>query len=347
MHLRGPIEALALDGSRVAYDVGLTRTTRDGRPVTKGNRVLVRNLHTGKTTRMSARFTAGHADCCGDTGGFQLAIAGSRVAWRFASLGNTSEDSYLLASALPKPKERLVTREGRVGAGCGAGAGNGLGVCAGEWLGGVVAAGDRILVSRWTTDDAGVVVDSGLYALHGARLLRIAGGTGRTRAVAADARRVALLRPDGTISLYSTAGTPLLVVTPALQAANIALSGRNLVVLDGSGALALYDARTGSLRKTFALRGKHVSTALAVQGTVAVYATAVRSGKHGRTTESAIRAIGLAGGRDRPLGRLGGPITLAAMNKSGLVYAGNGYGPASGQGTLAFLPFERIAAAVS
>ena len=44
---------------------------------------------------------------------------------------------------------------------------------------------------------------------------------------------------------------------------------------------------------------------------------------------------------------LGGPITLAQIDSAGLVYASNGYGAfKAGNGTLVFMPFERVAAAV-
>jgi hypothetical protein len=211
-----------------------------------------------------------------------------------------------------------------------------------------VRSGSQILVNRWTTDDTGAVTDSSLYALSGTTLKLVAAGTGAGEAVAADSKRVALLRPDGTIALYSTTGTPLFSVTPEAQAEKVALSGRNLVALEPGGTLALYDARTGSLRQTFTLHGNPdvlLQRALAVQGNVAVYSTPVRNNGT-LVRESAIRALDLANGKDREVGRLRGQITVAAINSTGLVYAADGLG-AFGPSKLVFVPFERVAAAVS
>jgi hypothetical protein len=48
------------------------------------------------------------------------------------------------------------------------------------------------------------------------------------------------------------------------------------------------------------------------------------------------------------VGRLGGAITLASIDSGGLVYASNLYGALkAGDGTVVFVPFARVAAAVS
>ena len=48
------------------------------------------------------------------------------------------------------------------------------------------------------------------------------------------------------------------------------------------------------------------------------------------------------------MGRLGGAITLASIDSAGLVYASNLYGAIkAGDGTVVFVPFAKVAAAVS
>src|SRR5205814_9359293 len=74
-HLQQPVVALAVDGDRVAYNLG-ARNAPKPRAVSK---VLVWNIRSGKTIKVSGKKTAA-ADVT-SMGVFQLAIAGSRVAW--------------------------------------------------------------------------------------------------------------------------------------------------------------------------------------------------------------------------------------------------------------------------
>ncbi len=148
--------------------------------------------------------------------------------------------------------------------------------------------------------------------------------------------------------MYSTAGGTPLTVTPTPRARAVALSGRNLVVLEFGGKLGVFDSHTGALRKTFTLQGDpKLLQALAVHGNVAVYSKPVRF-KTDAVSVGAIHAINLSTGKDRTVGKLNGPITLAQIDSAGLVYASNGYGAfKAGNGTLVFTPFARVAAAVS
>jgi hypothetical protein len=331
VRLRGPIETLAMDGSRVAF------SKQVGRP----NGVLVWNLRTGKMTRVGGRQTA-----IGLAG--PLAIAGSRVAWLSKTGGNTFGGEYLFTSSVARPKQQRVATAIRDGVVCGAGA-SGPKACAGNWLGGVVASGNRILVNRWTTNHTESIARGGLYALNGTRFDPVAIGDGTVEAVAADPKRVAVLHPDGTIGLYSTTGTSLFSITPRAHAEEVAVSGRNLVVLERHGKLALYDARTGSLRRTFTLYGNPdllLGRALAVQGNIAAYSTPTHLSNGGAAvSESAIRTLNLGSGKDRTVGRLAGQITLARIDSFGLVYANSANG--WGRSEVVFLPFKQVAAAVS
>jgi hypothetical protein len=162
-----------------------------------------------------------------------------------------------------------------------------------------------------------------------------------------------VLHPDGTIGLYSTAGKPLAELTPSAQAKRVALSGRNLVVLEPHGKLVLYDANTGSLKKTFSLHGNPdllLGQALAVQGNIAVYSTPARFSKNtdgeSIVSESAIRALNLSNGKDRPVGRLPGQINLSRIDSTGLVYTNNNWTDRNGyENKLVFVPFKQVAAA--
>jgi hypothetical protein len=328
--LGAPAVALAIDGSRVAYSVG---------------NVFVWNARTGKTTRVSS-VLGGKGEV------IELAIAGSRVAWLNNAFGNTESDDFLFTNSVARPKERLVATEVRVGDVCGAGGENRAqpSRCVGKWLGGVVASGRRILVNRWRTTHSASITHAGLYTLTGKRFKKLSGDSGTVEAVAADPKHVAALHPDGTIGLYSNTGKLLANVTSSGRPERIALSGRNLVVLEPHGKLAVYDTHTGRLRRTLTLHGNPELSgpALTVQGNIAVYATPARFSKNTAgesvVSQSAVRALNLTNRTDRSVGRLPGQITLARIDSVGLAYAnsGNGWGP----NKLAFLPFKQVAAAV-
>ena len=333
----GPVVGLALDGSRAAFS--------------NGPRIVVWNVRTGKQTTLG-----GVSDA--QLGG--LAIAGPRVAWLANSFGNEEADQYLYTSSLQQPKQRQVAQEFRPGGQCGAGRGGRYPACVGTWLGGVVGSGNRILVNRWTTNRAGAITRGGLYSLAGKRLTPVASGSRTVQAVTADSAHVAVLqwrwlRPEKTIHVYSSTGKALWSATPrSWPPLGIGVSGRNLVVLEPNGTVALYDARNGSLRKTFQLHAtmppKHERSysnprglqALSVQGNIAVYSKPVRY-KRWIPSESAIHALNLSTGKDRTVAQSRGQIPFSAIDSVGLVYATQS---ASGY-RLVFVPFAQVAAAVS
>lgn len=340
-HLHAPILALALDGIRVAYFRGCCFVNRRGvsNPLDK---VMVWNVGTGRTADVSGRQTHRLGIGGPDLYGFQVALNGSEVAWTTSQGSNSTSEDRLFVSSLVKPREHLVAKDERPGecevpvAGC-----------AGGWVGGLVSTGTRILFNRWTTDDANSTTNASLLSLSGKTPKDLADGSQTMRAVSADSSRVAVMRADGTVGLYTPAGQPTLTVSPpSAQAA--AVNGRNLVVLEDDGTLAVYNSSTGSLRKTFHLQGNpKFLQALAVHGNVAVYSRAVRF-RTDAVSEGAIHAINLSTGKDRVVGRLGGAITVASMDSAGLVYASNGYGAFKfGDGTIVFEPFAKVAAAVS
>jgi hypothetical protein len=324
-HLAVPVGALAADGDRVAYELD----ARDARSPKAVDRVLVWNVRTGKTVQVSGKKTAG-ASAVGGEGVFQLAIAGSRVAWLVNEGGNLESDDYLFTSSVTKPRERHVASALRSGDGC---AGRESTNCAGPWLGGLVGSGNTIAFNRWTTDSQGAVASGGLYLLEGTRTTSIAGGADTITAASTDGGRVAVLRSDGSVAVYSASGNVPATATPP-SAKAVALSGKNLVVLSAGRQLELYDAHSGSLRRTFLLRGQGPQN-LDVQGNVATY-----------TSGSSVRAVNLSSGEDRPVGTLSSRIAFARISGAGLVYAANGVRASFGTATLAFLPLARVKALV-
>jgi hypothetical protein len=327
--LQAPVEALALDGSRIAYDAGAKYSSNPQAT----NKVLVWSVRTGKTIKVSGKKTAAADTSSTGAGVFQLAIAGSRLAWLVNEGGNLEGDDYLFTSSLDKPKERQVASEVRNGDAC---PGRSQGRCAGKWLGGLVGSGSLIATNRWTTDASGAVTAGELDVLSGAKLKQVATGGDTVQAATADGGRVAVLRGDGSVALYSAAGKLLLTVnTPNAEA--VALRGKSLLVGTKTRALELYDARTGSLRKTFQAHGTRQPRNLGVQGNVAIYTTG---------SAGVLHALNQSSGKDRVIAEPHGGVLLADVDSAGLAYAGNGSGTNFGKGTLVFVPFARVEAAV-
>jgi hypothetical protein len=317
-HVQGRIEALALDGNRIAYDVGSNGAA--------GNKVLVWNERTGKTTKVSGSKTRGVDDSSTGSGVIELAIAGTRVAWLANVGGNSEGDDYLFTSSVVKSKERRIASVMRTGDSC---AGRSQINCAGDWLGGLVGSGGFIALNRWTTDGTGSITAGELDLLVGTKLKQVATGPDTVEAASVDGGRIAVLRPDGTVGLYSTSSAqPRLAVSPA-NAEAVALSGRNLVVLTAGHKLEVLDAKTSVLvlRKTFSVHGTNPSN-LDVQGNIAIY-----------TTGSSVHAVNLTSGKDRVAAKLHAAVAHARIDSAGLAYAGTR--------TLGFLSFKRVAAAVA
>jgi len=322
--LQLPMGALAIDGDRVAYDLN-SRSAK--KPHT--TKVLVWNVRTGSTVKVSGKKTAHSDDTGTGAGAFQLAIAGSRVAWIINEGGNLESQDYLLTSSVSHPKERQIATAFRSGDGC-----LGREACAGPWLGGLVGSGNVIALNRWTTDSQGNVTSAGLDVLNGTKLKAIATGTPTVQAVSSDVGREAVLHSDESVAVYSHSGDVLMTLPPA-SAQEAALSGNNLVVVTKTRQLQVYDVRSGSLKKTLSTQGRGLHN-LDVQGNIAIY-----------TTGKSVRAANLSSGKTRAVGTLGNRIAFARISNAGLAYAANGTRKAFGTSTLVFVPLSRVKAAVS
>jgi hypothetical protein len=322
-HFHGRIQALAQDGNRIAYDLSGSGSV--------GNKVVVWNARTGRTTKVSGSQTRGADDSSTGAGVFGLAIAGTRVAWLVNVGGNTEGDDYLFASSVANPKERKVASVTRNGNGCSGGPPVLNVGCPGNWLLGLVGSGNVIALDRWTTTSEPTVTDSANLLVLGKKLKSVASGEPPFLSVATAGGRIAVIRSPQDVTLYSSRGQVLRTVHPP-SARTAAISGRNLVVLTADRTLELYNAQTGSLRKTFVARGTKQPRNLDVQGNIAIY-----------TTGSAVHAVNLSSGEDRVVAQhRGGPL-FAQIDSAGLVHASNDYAP--GRGTLVFVPMARIVAA--
>lgn len=338
-HVGQPIEAVAIDGARIAYDAGAKYVIRHG----VINKVLVWDVATGTTTKVSGAKTAGVDDSSTGAGVFALAIAGTNVAWMTNQGGNLEGDDALLTSSVASPKEKQVATAQRSGENC---PGREPNNCAGNWLGGLVGAGSILAANRWTTDATGALTTGGLYLLNGTKLKQIVPGVDSVEAAAADGGRLAVLRSTGSIEIVSPTGKGLVSVAPAPRVKEIALSGNNLVVLKLGGKLTLYNATTGAPKKSLTVHG-NVSKAgnLGVAGNIAVYTTGC--GPYAACPVGSIRVVNLTTGKDAWLATLSGGVNIAKIDSVGLAYAGNGWHSTYGKGTLVFVPFNRVAAAVS
>jgi len=188
----GWIEALAMDGSRAAYDVG----ARSGPSVC--NRVFVWNVLTGSAARVSGKGTCNADSTSTGTGVRELAVVGTRVAWIVNLGGNTESDDYLYTASLPRPKERMLASAVRRG--------NVDGILQGTSLGGLVGSDVLLAVNSWSTDSKNAVSGASLRVIGRSGLTTMATGQAVTLARSTDLGRVAVLRPDGTVGVYAASG---------------------------------------------------------------------------------------------------------------------------------------------
>ena len=204
-HTVGFIESLALDGSVVAYDV---QGDQPHGPVC--NRVYAWNIATRSVAKVSGAGTCGADDSSTGAGVFELAVAGSRIAW-IANTGGLSESNdRLFTATLPRPRERKLASTMRTGdVDC---------VLTGRTLGGLVGSGDLLAYNIWATAAASPgdeqscatkITSGSLRRITAAGTSPLRAGTDTLVAQDADGGRVAVLHADGTVELFSAAGKPL------------------------------------------------------------------------------------------------------------------------------------------
>lgn len=318
IHTKEIIESFAIGGRRVAYDL---------RGSLKCNKVLVRDLRTGKTLRVSGKQTCTADSTSTGAGVRELAIAGGRIAWIVNLGGNTESDDYLYTASLPRPKERRLATSRRLG--------DVDGILAGTWIANLVASDNLLAVNRWVTDKRGTVTRAAVDLIVGNRLRRIVSSRNPILSQAADSVRIAVLYGDGSVETYASDGTRLRRFKPT-SAKEIALRGDNLVVLTEGRTLEVYNARTGAYLRTWPVQGQ-TTAELDVSAGVAIYVAYPTN-----TLQSfKIHALHLRTGKDAVVATGNWQLRRSAeLEPAGLLYARDRH-------NLVLVPFKRVLAAVS
>ena len=318
------IVAIAMDGQRVVYS-------------TDDQAVRVWNVVSGASSQVRRGYPS-------DGGSHQVAavaIAGTRVAWLTIYVSGNSQETWarLKTASIAGAGTRLVASAFRTDGYTD----DGVEMWDGDWLTGLAGSGKLLAVSRWTTTRNVVsnprlsVIDPKTRRLH-----TIASGQGSVVSAASDAGRIAVLRTDGTVGVYSSAGRLLLQVHPS-SAKELAFGGGRLVVLTQTKTLEVYDSRSGALLHTWSVhtsRARQEAGHLRAYGRIGVYSV------DWRVTVQRLHIVDLATGRERVLGAVQRPwASDAAVGKLGLVYGVNtnrfGAHPKH-TGTLVFLPTARV-----
>ena len=317
----GLIEALALDGSRVAYDVAGSYGAR-----TRCNTVYVWNVRRNATTRVSGRPTCLADNSSTGAGVRELALAGGRVAWIVNQGGNSESRDSLYVSSPAGSRERLVASAFRTG--------DVSAILTGNWLGGLVGAGSFLGVDHWATDSGGTVNSVRLEKV-GARLDDLAGGTETMLAESTDGRAVAVLRQDGSLGVYSTRGALLRTILPQHGVTEVALRGDYLATLTTADTLEVYNSHSGRRLRTW--RVAHGARSLDISSGLAVYAAPFPSGGYTRV----VHVRRLLGGQDRVLATTPPQLEHVQLDPVGLAYAFNRIA-ANRPGAVVFVPMSRV-----
>jgi hypothetical protein len=327
---QNPIETFAMDGPRLAYAV---------EDANGCDRVYVWNVLTGHRARASK------GESCDYARVVALAVSRGRTAWIEVSCGNSECDYALYSSSFPKLSERRLAVAIRMGDDCSAG-----GCLMGDWIDGLVGSGKVLAVSRWSVDPNGTFLKGGLYRLGTAGLKRVVAGQNGIIAWAADAGRIAVLRPLGksarfpavayqgsTVGIYSAAGRLLRSVRPS-SAREVAVSGNTLLVLTQIPRLEVYNLRTGT--RLHSWKVPHGATNLDTYAGVAVYADHPR-GPSVCCDPFKVHVLQLTTGKDVIVGR--GTFWSGQgleIEEPGLVYKHDPH-------TFVFLPLKRVLAALA
>ena len=315
----GEVEALAMDGARVAYDVAAGTGRRC-------NTVYVWNVRRGTTARVSGRETCGADNSSTGADVRELALAGGRAAWIVNQGGNNESGDYLYTATVGSPRERLLASAFRTG--------DVSGVLTGNWLGGLVGSGRFLAVDHWATDSHGAVTSARLQRI-GTRLGDLTQGAGAMFARSTDGRVVAVLRADGTIGLYSTRGALLRTITPKQTATEIAVRGDYLAALTTAGRLAVFNSHSGRLLHTW--RVARGARSLDVSSGLATYGAPFPRGDYARV----VHVLRLSSGRDRVVTTTPPELTAVQLEPAGLAYTFSRIAPGR-PGAVVFLPMSRV-----
>jgi hypothetical protein len=318
------IEAMTMSGSRIAYDLSGTF------PRTRcANMILVRNVKTGTIQRVSGKTTCGADGSSTGLGVGELAFVGKRFAWIVNYGGNTNSEDYLQTASLPRPREKQLAhayREGNYDA------------MGGNWIGNLVGSGKLLAVNRWSTNAKGIVKRSELDLVGPNGLRRVVLGAKAIFAQSADSGRIAVMRADGTVGIYDSAGKLLVEVAPK-SAKEVALRRNNLLVLTKTRTVEIYDSRSGAYLRSWPV--PEGAERLDAYAGIAVYADHTFTGLE----RFKVHVLELTTGKDVVVGS--GTVSTGKrpsrdvqLEAPGLVYV-------RGEHTLVFIPLGRLLAAVS
>jgi hypothetical protein len=319
----GEIESLAMDGPLVAYDVGARDNINQ-----RCNKLFAWNVRTGARKKISGKHTCDADSTSTGSGVAELAVAGKRIAWIVNQGGNTESYDDLYVSSWGHPRERRLAhayRQGDVDS-----------ALAGTWIGGLVGSGSVLDVNRWTTDINGNVTKGKLQRI-GRGLRTVAAGTDTVHAVATDAGRIAVLRSNLDIAVYSRSGSVISTVSPG-RAKAVALSATTLAVLTEKNVLELYGISTGTLAHSWHLKHVGAQAGLGVHKGIAVWSTRNR-----------VYATRLSTGKTVRIANAPKYIyARVALSASGAVYAYETFNQKTLKihGHVVFVPMHRIRAAL-
>jgi hypothetical protein len=313
---RGWIQAIAMDGGLVAYDVAAGGADC--------NRLFAWNVLSGYGWVVSGKGTCGADSTSTGAGVREIAIAGRRIAWIVNLGGNTESQDTLYTATLPKPAETKLADCSRTG--------DVDGVLAGDWFGGLVGDGSLLAVNRWTTDTTAAITKSSLERV-GDVLAPIVVGQDAVTAQSADHDRVAVLRADGVVIVHSTSGVPATTIKPS-SARDVALRKDYLVVLTKTRTLEVFNSNTGEAVVTLPVRAG--ASNLDLQMGIAVYTVGRR-----------VYALRLGTGKNVLLAAARRAVLDVEIEAAGVVYAFNTARGAKELGNLVFIPMAKVAAAVS
>ena len=316
----GLVESLAMDGSRVAYDVAGSYGSR-----MRCNEVYVWNVARNVTRRVSGRQTCLADNSSTGAGVRELALAGGRVAWIVNQGGNSESGDHLYVSSLAGPHERVLASAFRTG--------SVDGILTGNWLGGLVGSGSFLGVDHWATDTNGAVNSARLQRI-GARLGDLAQGADAMLSQSTDGRLIAVLRSDGSVGVYSIRGALLGSVSPHL-ATDVAIRGDYLAVLTDDDTLVVYNSHSGRRLRTW--RVAHKASSLDLSNGIATYAAPLPGGGYSRV----VHVRWLKTGRDRVLMTTPPQLIGVQLEPAGLAYAFNRIAPGR-PGAVVFVPMSRV-----
>jgi hypothetical protein len=315
-NVNGWVKELAMDGPQVAY-------ATDAFAPTGCRKLFTWNVATGAGVLVSGPKSGTCSDDRPDGQAIvAVAIAGDRLAWIRNLTGNTESDDVLFTATLPGPHEvRLATA---IVTGDTDGS-----ALKGDWIGGLTGSGSVLAANTWSTDATGAVTSAALQTVS-AHLTRIASGLETRTAESADTGRIAVVRSDGTVAIYSVTGTSLQTIAPP-SVREIALRKDYLVVLTDTKKLEIYNSHTGVLIRQWQVPAG--ATHLDVNSDIAVYSVYRR-----------LYAIQLTTGRQIVLASEKRAIAAAAIEAPGVVYAYNTVRGNKDIGNLVFLPLTRVQA---